>query len=341
MELWLANAVTFLYLAVVWFGLIDGVTRWVARRRGVPIGWTVLVALPPAFSLDAIRPLFFAAACVAALAYHRLRRHLKHQDEPETLLLFFCSYGSVAASGAVAGLTIALFLFAANLLDSWNLWRPIQIVHLLWVSAAWGALFGVVRKAIRRRWPEPLGAGYIPRFNPEVATAKGAAVSAPFGVGGFWVDEIILAVVSTPLLWGVLSSIHPMWHLIFLYGWLFLPALVIYMFWAAIHTAWLRWAGSIDPIDRNLYTAYEALMTDDYVQRWLGEISLGYDPRDHRFAVTGTVPSSAVLSTIRIRLGAIGGAAVDVSQVKIDPTLMPNARLELALSKRRRRGPGR
>lgn len=337
MELWLANAVTFLYLAVAWFGLIDGVTRWAGRRRGIPIGWTALVVLPLALSYDAIRPLFFAAACVAALGYHLLRRRLKHQDDPETLLLFFCSYGSVAASGAIAGLTIALFLFAASLLDGWSLWQPVQIVHLLWVSAAWGAAYGIARKAIRRRWPEPLGAGYVPRFNPEVATARGAAISAPFGTGGFWVDELLLALVGTPFLWGTLSSIHPMWHLIFLYGWLFLPALVIYMFWAAVHTAWLRWTGSVDPTERSLFAAYEALMTDDYVQRWLGEISLDYDPGAHRFAVTGTVPSSAVLATIRTRLKAIGEAAVDVSHVRVDPTLMPNARLELALSKRRGR----
>ena len=108
-ELWLANAISLVYLVVVWFGLIDGVRLWIARRRGVPIGWIAMVFLPLALSLEAIRPLFFAAGCVAALAYHLLRRFLKYQDDPDTLLLFFCSYGSVAASGAIAGLTIALF----------------------------------------------------------------------------------------------------------------------------------------------------------------------------------------------------------------------------------------
>lgn len=335
-ELWLANAISLVYLVVVWFGLIDGVRLWIARRRGVPIGWIAMVFLPLALSLEAIRPLFFAAGCVAALAYHLLRRFLKYQDDPDTLLLFFCSYGSVAASGAIAGLTIALFLFAANLLDSWTLWRPLQIFHLVWVSVVWGALLGILRKVIRRRWPEPLGIGNAARFNPHVATARGAAVSAPFSVGGFWVDEVILAVVSTPILWGILSSIHPMWHLIFLYGWIVMPGLVIYMFWAAIHTAWLRWAGYINPVDRHLYTAYEVLMTDDYVQRWLGEISVDYDPQAHRFTVTGTVPRSDVVATIRTRLKAIGKAAVDTSAVSIEPGLLPNPRLELALSKRRR-----
>lgn len=337
MELWLANGISFVYLVIVWFGLIDGVRLWVSRRRSVPIGWLALVGLPLALSFDAIRPLFFAAACLGALGYHLFRRFLKYQNDPDTLLLFFCSPGSTAISGAIAGLTIALFLFAAGLLDQWELWGPIQLFHLLWGSTVGGAVLGLLRKAIRRRWPEPLWIGNAARTSPAVATARGAAISAPFSTGGFWVDEVVLAVLCTPVLWGVLSSIHPMWHLIFLYGWVFLPTLVIYMFWASIHTAWLRWAGNISAKDRHLFTAYEVLMTDDHVQRWLGELSIDYDPRDHRFTVSGTVPQSHVLSTIRTRLGVIGGAGVDVSGVRIDPDLLPNARLELALSRRRRR----
>ena len=67
-----------------------------------------------------------------------------------------------------------------------------------------------------------------------------------------------------------------------------------------------------------------------------GEISVDYDPQAHRFTVTGTVPRSDVVATIRTRLKAIGKAAVDTSAVSIEPGLLPNPRLELALSKRRR-----
>ena len=299
MHLWLAKGISFAYLIFVWFGLIDGVTLWLARRRSVPIGWAALAGLPLALSFEAIRQLFFPAACLGALGYHLTRRHLKHQNDPDTILLFFCSIGSTAASGAAAGLTIALFLFAAGLLDQWELWGPAQMIHLLWGSAGGGALLGVLRKAIRSRWPEPLLGGNPARTTPGIATARGAAIAAPFGAGGFWVDEIILSALCTPILWGVLSSIHPMWHLIFLYGWVFLPALVIYMFWAAIHTAWLRWAGRISAKDRHLYTAFEVLMTDDHVQRWLGELSIDYEPAAHRFTVGGALPRSHLLSTIR------------------------------------------
>lgn len=336
MQQWIAQGGSLLYLAAVWFGLIDGVVEWVNRRRSIPIGWAALVALPLALSFEAIWPLFFVAACAAALGYHVARRHLKHQSDPESLLLFFCSDLSTAVCGAIAGMTIAFFLFAAGLLDQWDRWGVVDMFHLVWVSAIGGALAGMARKTIRRRWPEPLLVGNARRTNPGVATARGAAIAAPFTSGGFWVDEVILALVGTPLLWGVLSSIHPMWHLIFLYGWIVLPTLVIYMFWASIHTAWLRWAGFIKERDRYLFTAYEVLMTDDHVQRWLGELTIDYDPKAHRFIVSGAVPRSHLLGSIRTRLGAIGGAAVDLSSVRIVPDLMPNARLELALSRRRR-----
>lgn len=150
-----------------------------------------------------------------------------------------------------------------------------------------------------------------------------------------------MAFLGTPFFWGSLSSIHPMWHLIFLYGWIFLPSLVIYMVWAAVHTAWLRWAGAIETKDRHLFAAYEVLMSDDHVQQWLGELSLDYDPKAHRFRVSGTLPRSHLLASIRTRLGAIAGAAVDLTGVRIDPDLLPNARLELALARRRRQMKGR
>jgi len=331
----LAQGVTLVYLSLAWFGLIDGVIEWVARRRSVPLGWAALVVLPLALSFEAIWPLFFAAGCLGAVGFHLARRRLKHQSDPESLLLFFCSRLSTVLSGAVAGLTIALFFFSAGLLDLWELWNPARLGALVAAGAGGGALLGWLRKAIRSRWPEPLIAGSGTRV-ANVATARGAAISAPFTSGGFWIDEVILSVVATPFLWAGLSEIHPMWHLIFLYGWIFLPTLLIYMIWAGVHTAWLRWAGVIDPKDRRLYEAYEVLMSDDYVQQWLGEISVDYDPKAHRYYVTGVLPRSHHLATVKTRLGAIGGASVDVSGVRIDPDLLPNARLELALSRSRR-----
>ncbi len=124
MHLGLAQGVTLVYLSLAWFGLIDGVIEWVARRRSVPLGWAALVVLPLALSFEAIWPLFFAAGCLGAAGFHLTRRRLKHQSDPESLLLFFCSRLSTVLSGAAAGLTIALFLFSAGLLDLWELWSP-------------------------------------------------------------------------------------------------------------------------------------------------------------------------------------------------------------------------
>src|SRR5690606_41357613 len=118
-RLGLAHGLTLVYLSLVWFGLIDGVVEWVARRRSVPLGWAALVVLPLALSFEAIWPLFFAAGCLGAAGFHLTRRRLKHQSDPESLLLFFCSRISTVLSRAVAGLTIVLFLFSAGLLDLW------------------------------------------------------------------------------------------------------------------------------------------------------------------------------------------------------------------------------
>ena|GEM_PF-3378691 len=333
---WIPSGIALIYLAVAWFGLIDGVVEWANRRRRAPLGWVALVVAPLAVSFEAVWPVFFAAACAAAAGYHGLKGRLKHQDDPEALLLFFCSDASIAACGAVAGLMSALFLFTAGMLDQWEAWSAGKLFHLIWVPAAWGALFGVARKRIRRRWPEPLWTGNAGQPVVGVTTPQGAAIARPFSSGGIWLDEVVLSLAATPLLWGLLSSVHPMWNLLFLYGWIVLPSLVIYMFWAAAHTAWLRWAGAIDRTDRYLFAAYEVLMTDDHVQQWIGELSLDYDAGAHRFVVRGAVPRSHLLSSIRTRLSAIDGAGVDLAGVDVVPDLMPNARLELALSRRQR-----
>lgn len=337
MPAWIGGGAAFLFLAVAWFGLIDGVIEWIGRRRTAPLGWAALVAAPLALSFDAIWPLFVAAACGGAGAYHLLRRRLKRQRDPESLLLYFCSDASIATCGAAAGVVIALFLFTAGLLDQWEYWGAIRMAQLIWVPAIAGALLGLARTRIRRRWPMPLLVGNPGRAMGEASTAKGAALAGPLGAGGLWVDEVVLSLAATPLLWGALSEVHPMWNLIFLYGWAVLPSLVLYMFWAAVHTAWLRWVGVMNQTDRYLYEAYEVLIYDDHVQRWLGELELDYDPVAHRYTVGGAVPRSHLLTSIQTRLSAIDGAGVDVSQVRVVPDLMPNARLELALARRRKR----
>lgn len=333
---WIAPGFAWIYLVAAWFGLIEATLEWVNRRRTVPIGWTALVIVPLALSFSNIWPLFFAAACAAAVLHYVLKGRLKHQSDPEPLLLFFCSDASVAACGAIAGLTIALFLFSSGMLDGWETWNAARLLHLIWVPAAMGALFGLGRKYIRRRWPEPLFTGNPGQPTAGVATPRGVAIARPFAAGGLWVDEVILSLIGMPIFWGLLSSIHPMWHLLFLYGWLVLPALVIYMFWAAAHTSWLRWAGSMSRTNRYLYEAFEVLMTDDHVQQWLGELEVDYDAGAHRYIVSGAVPHTHLVATIRTRLGAIDGAGVDVSGVRVVPELMPNARLEVALARRRR-----
>ena len=331
MARFLLEFLSVLLIAVYFYALIRGFSRWRQFPHRTSLLWwgglvAVLFAINPASRIFTVP----AAALIAYGVWRRTRSLPRFEDDPGPLILRFCTRGSVMLAGGLAGLMIAVLLYTLGLLQSpeyWSRQSAGRAVEVVIFSFAFGAILGFARQRIRAAWPRPV-------FVPHSFVPGGNALQTQEGQG-FWADELILPLAATPFLWYALVQVHSGWSAVFIFG-LALPTFGFYLLWTFFHTAWLRWIGVVNERDRAVFQAYEVLIKDQFVQPWLGDVIVEFDPRANRYEVTGTLPGTQELATVRKRLREIGGAEVSDS-VRIDPELIPNPWYQQAIEKRERR----
>lgn len=320
-----------------WFGFIDFSFRRRPNHLLSGVGWASLIGVPTVVFRDAATGLLIPTAVLSAILYILLRRRMKPELRPESVLLFFGDKVSIAVSGAMAALTLGLFLFAAGLLDQPEDWRGAHAWVVVACPLVLGAATGLARQALRKKYPEPTSIGLIYGSGGSQMVGWRPMATRPMMPAGFWWDELIMSAVLTPILWPLLSSAFAVWGLVFLLGMCVLPTLIFYMTWSTLHTTFLRWFGTVDRKAQMQYEAYDVLVTDDTVGPYLGKITVTYEEPINRFVVEGMLPQRYHVETIRRRLREIHGGEVDTTNVTIDPELLPTPWFELALARRDKR----
>jgi hypothetical protein len=111
-------------------------------------------------------------------------------------------------------------------------------------------------------------------------------------------------------------------------------AIPVYALWAWFHTGLLGWLGQVNTRTYMEFEAFQALLYDDSIQRWLGEVKIAANPSENRYVLSGTLPDRLTLSSFRIRLHDINNAEVDTSGVTIDPSMQPDFRRLTAIVRR-------
>lgn len=333
MPIVILEGLSVLVIAVIFYALISGFSRWkVARDRSSLIVWAGLVAALFALNPES-RIVSVPVALVAAYTVSRYTKAMRmNPDEPTPLLLQFCTYRSAAETGSVAGLMVVVLLYTLGLLQSHDFWvkEGLDRVGNVVVSALlFGGALGALRKVMRSKWPHAL-------FVPYTFTPGGSAVHTREGEG-FRADELVLPLVATPFIWLFLGEIHPGWSTIFLFG-LMLPSFGFYLLWAFFHTTWLRWIGTVNGQDRAVFRAYEVLIKDQSIQPWLGDVLIEFDPQERVYVVAGTLPGHQEKATVRRRLQEIDAdCQVRDDAVRLDDELTPNPWYERAIEKQKRK----
>lgn len=311
------------------FGLLDNLIR---RSKGEPgqhpIGWIGLLAI--LLILDPLSKLsnLLVGMLIAGPLWYLLYRYSKRAQpfaHPETLLLEFCTAGSIAFAGALSGLVVALYLYSLGLLQGTRFWQEVGIWKLLVVPVIGGAILGIVRRSLRRRWPRPVWVPYVYRRRLDGSGTWGEGM-------GLWMDEILLSVAVTPFLALTLMMVDPGWLALFMFT-LALPSFFFYIFWEFLNGFWLRLIGVVNRRREMLFMAYEALLKRSALARWLGEIAIEW--RDDHYIVKGLLPAIPVRTGVKQCLENTGKSA-DVTEVDIDPNLEPNPWFQLALIRQQR-----
>src|SRR5690606_3779120 len=104
---------------------------------------------------------------------------------------------------------------------------------------------------------------------------------------GFWWDEILLPIVSTPFLWAGLTTIDLGWEALFMFG-LVMPSVALYLLWSFVDRFWLRLVGVIDRTQEMEFLAYESLISQPEMAKWMGEVVVEWI--DGGFVATGMLP---------------------------------------------------
>jgi hypothetical protein len=323
---WLTTPLGLLYaplllsLVVLWYLTISFLLTWLKEKKRPDRVWQLLVAL--GVLMATTRSIWFGSLHIilitATIFWVMTHGKEKLFKLAPSLRLKYCTPGSTALAGAFAALTIICIAFLVRFSDQTLMWgQPLKLAATTCVAAMFGVVAGLARKHARRRWPEPVQTGYVGS-----------------GWGGFYFDEVILPVVFTPFIWGGLMLLDYGWSIIFGWGIMALPLMVLltmplYAIWAWFHTGLLGWLGTIERKQFMEYEAYEAVIWDDHIQQWLGDLKITADQSNNEYVLTGMLPDRMTLNSIRLRLQDIHQATVDATAVTIDPTIEPDyARLK-------------
>lgn len=313
------------------FGFMDAYFR---RRAGEfsqnPVSWLgllgALLALEPMSKLTYLLVGLVLAGPLWYFLYERSKITQPH-SHPEALLLEFCTPGSIALSGGLSAILMALFLYSLGILGNVAFWIDAGVWKLIFLPFVGGSLSALVRRVVRVRKPVPIWVPYVfrRRLDGSGVWAEGK---------GLWVDEIILPIVITPFLWAGLLLVEPGWSGIFMFS-LFLPTIGFYLVWAFLNRFWLRLVGMIDRKREMQFMAYELLIGRDSLAQWMGEIVVEWNGTG--YVVAGLLPGHPELMLLKRSLESVSDQ-VDVSNVNLVSGLRPNPWFQLALIRKKRSG---
>lgn len=317
-----------------WFGLIDSLVKRSSQTRfSAMIGWASMLVLPGILFPGNVWFLLIPTGVVAATFYYFAPTGVRRELQGDSTLLFFSHNLSVAVSGALAALALTLFLFCTGLLGHpedfpSHLWWALFVVPLVI-----GGLLAFVKKHLYRKFPEPTPINFSirPSGLHRMTVPGRKEIAAP---GGLMLDELIMAILLTPIIWPMLSSLLPAWTVVYFYGMIILPTLFIYIAWSTMQRAFLRWTGKVATQQLKQFQAYERLVFHDQLGPWLGELTIDYDDETDGFVVNGSIPERHLLVSLRQILNEVGGR-IDTSGVIVDKTIAPNPWFELAFSRQR------
>lgn len=308
---------------------------WVRRRRGEreqhPLPWlglfALLLVLEPLEKVAGLFPGGVTGALAWAALAHAARVRKRERSHPEALLLAFCTPGSIAVAGGVAATAVALYVYALGILEEPSFWLEKGAWKLAVYPFIAGAVMAWLRRAIRRRWPQPVWVPYTYQ--------RGMGGEGRWAEGlGLWMDETLLPLAATPFLAYALGHINIGWLSLFMFT-LVGPTLVAYILWTFFNRFFLMRLGNVVERTEMIYLAFEALISHPRIARWVGELVLEWE--EGMFRVRGAVPEAPDRAVIKETLERLGAPA-DVAGVSVDPNLLPNPWLERALA-RSGRGP--
>lgn len=305
-------------LIVLWYLAINVSVTWVKTKERPAYAGLLIVTLPLFMVVTRAFWLGYLWKIIAVDLIFWIMTHGRGRLATLTpsLRLKFCSTSSIAWCGAFAGVftTLVIYLLLGSRSPIWS--QPVRLTGILGSAGLLGAIAALCRRKVRLRWPEAIEMSYVSRYGS-------------MGGGGFFVDEVLLPVVLLPLIYAVCLAADNTWGMVMSLGLMSIVALIpinmtLYALWAWFHSGILGLAGNVGKSRHMEYQAFESLIWDDHVQKWLGDLQILADPHHNRYVLTGMLPERSILATIRKRLSDIDGAEVDDAAVMIDATMEPN-----------------
>jgi len=317
-------------IGVCIFALVDAVVRRLKRQFAQhPMSWLGFLG-PILLYHPESKLLSFIAGCAIAVptwyALYRRTQKTQPQLRPEALLLEFCSPSTTAVAGGLSAVFLALSLYCIGFLGDDDYWTKVGVWKLFAFPYVGGAILASVRRRIRLRRPDPVWVPYVfkRRLDGSGVWAEGQ---------GLWMDEVVLPIVITPVLWLGLAEVDLGWSGFFMFG-LALPTYGFYFAWTFANRFWLRLVGVIDRAREMQFIAYELLISQQAMARWMGEIAVEW--RDGGYVASGILPRRSDVTFLKRSLEQLA-ESVDVSGVTIVPELQPNPWFQLALIRQKRR----
>jgi hypothetical protein len=323
-----------LIVTVLWYKVFAHAFAWTREKRYPPamtrdiVYLVAFMAITPGVWQGSLHGIW-GIAVLAVFMTHGRRTAVVGKDESKmyvalspALRLRYCDRHSVAWSGVAAGLvtTFVLYVYILRRFVQLTDWSLAAKANALLIYTVLGSAAGLLRQKIRARWPEAIETGFA------------FAGQSNFG---FYVDEFVMPLVFSFLVWAGMGSIDAaFFHDILAWPFMIIFAIPIYALWAFCHTGMLGWLGTLGRQQFMESVAYEVLLSGDQTQRWLGGLDIVGDPIHNRYVLTGVLPNRPTLMVIERRLHDIQGAEVDSEAVRIDPLLAPDYRRLTALSRK-------